>query len=298
MNFCLGRYLVVASLVVGATTCGMISPSLGQAPPAVAPAPATTPGGQLRKLAPGVMQSVDPERDMGESFSRHDIVELLAVDPGLDWAKDVAFRRDISYLDFKFKPVRMLWIDIPQPSGLMQRKLVWYLVYSVTNSGQVIHPVKDADGTYKVEQINKPIRFIPEFLLESPEFGKIYPDRVIPIATVSIRRREDPNRIFYNSVEMTRDIKPGEILWGIAMWESIDPRVDRFSIYVGGLTNAYRWADDAGGFNLGDPLGKGRRLERKMLKLNFWRPGDEYYQNEKEIRYGIPGEVDYEWVYR
>ena len=46
-------------------------------------------------------------------------------------------------LDFKFKPVRMIWVDIPQPSGYMQRKLIWYMVYSVTNTGKVMHPVED-----------------------------------------------------------------------------------------------------------------------------------------------------------
>ena len=51
-------------------------------------------------------------------------------------------------------------------------------------------------------------------------------------------------------------------------------------------------------YKAGDPIGTGRRLSRKTLKLNFWRPGDEYYEHEKEIRFGVPGEVDYEWVYR
>ena len=45
-------------------------------------------------------------------------------------------------------------------------------------------------------------------------------------------------------------------------------------------------------------MGKGRKLYRKLLKLNFWRPGDQYNVNEDEIRYGVPGGVDYQWVYR
>ncbi len=45
-------------------------------------------------------------------------------------------------------------------------------------------------------------------------------------------------------------------------------------------------------------IGKGRRVQRKILKLNFWRPGDDSHENEKQIRYGVPGRVDYEWVYR
>jgi len=286
----------VGALVV-ATACVVVSPLFGQgAGPEQADPPASQ--GPYRQLAPGVMKSVDPQPEVAESFSRHDVVELLAVDPGLDWAKDVPFRRDIWFLEFKFKPVRMLWIDVPQASGRMQRKLIWYLVYSVTNPGKAMHPAEDADGTYTVVAVDKPIRFIPEFLLESHEYGKVYPDRVIPVAIGPISLREDPRRTFHNSVEMTREIAVGETVWGVATWESVDPRIDRFSIYVAGLTNAYRWRDEPGAYQTGDPIGKGRRLARKTLKLNFWRPGDEYYQDEKEIRYGIPGEVDYEWVYR
>ena len=39
---------------------------------------------------------------------------------------------------------------------------------------------------------------------------------------------------------MCRDIAVGETLWGVATWEDIDPRIVRFSVYVFGLTNAYR----------------------------------------------------------
>ena len=34
------------------------------------------------------MISIDPMRKLEESVSRHDVVELLAVDPKFDWAKD------------------------------------------------------------------------------------------------------------------------------------------------------------------------------------------------------------------
>jgi len=255
-------------------------------------------GGPYRNLAPGVMQSVDSARQLEESFSRHDVVELLAVDAAFDWAEDISFRHDIWALEFRFKPVRMIWVDVPQSNGYMQRTLVWYMVYSVTNPGKVMHPVLDADGTYKVTQVDRPIRFIPEFLLESPEFKKVYPDRVIPVAMGPIRLREDRNRRFYTSVEMCREIPVGKTVWGVAMWEGIDPRVDRFSIYIQGLTNAYHWSDRPGAYKEGDPIGTGRRLAQKTLKLNFWRPGNASLEDRREIRYGIPGELDYEWIYR
>lgn len=270
-------------------------------PPAGAQAPgAPAPAGPYRKLAPWVMQSVNPMREYKETVCRHDVVELLAVDPNLSFAKNVAFRREIWALQFKFKPIRFVWVDLPQSDGTIETKLVRYMVYSVTNPGKVAHPAEQADGTYKLVPEDKPVRFAPQFLLASLERGddRVYEDRVIPAAAAAIRRREDPNRVFYNSVEMHREIAVGETVWGVATWEGVDPRIDRFCIYVIGLTNAYRWEDTPGGYKPGDRPGTGRRLLRKTLKLNFWRPGDEFYEREDEIRFGIPGQVDYEWVYR
>lgn len=276
----------------------------------------------FRPPVDGVMTDVDPLRQTNEAVSRHDVVELLAVDPGFAWAKNVPFRRDIWNLEFKCKPVRMVWIDMPQKSGKMRKKTIYYMVFSVTNVPLAeqktnppkfgwMHPVKDEDGTFKVEYKDGPIRFIPKFLLESPEFNKVYTDRVLPIALGAIRQREDrlipgwadkkdaaPRPSLQTTVDICDDIKVGETRWGVATWEDLDPRIDRFSIYVHGLTNAYKWQDADGAYKKGDPIGTGRRLARKTLKLNFWRPGDEYYEREDEIRRGFPGEPDYEWVYQ
>ncbi len=288
------------------------SPSDATPAPAKAPAPATVPApakapaaaqaplvsAPYRPLAPGAMQVIEPQPQPVEAFSRHDIVELLAVDPKMDFAKNIAFRRDIWYLEFRFKPVRMIYVDIPQPSGQMQRKLIWYLVYSVTNPGKAWHPVEQQDGTYQLQQVDKPVRFVPTLLLEAVGLDKWYPDRVIPLAMDAIRLREDPNRQFLNTVEMNRELQPGETLWGAATWEDTDPKIYQFAIYVTGLTNAYRWVDEAGKFQKGSTIGTGRHLERKTLKLNFRRIGDEFDVRENQIRYGLPDGVDYEWVYR
>jgi hypothetical protein len=295
----------------------------GAVKPAVAKPPAAKPPvikSPYRKLAPGVLQTVDPMRALGESVSRHDVVALLpadsklAADPKYDWVKGVPFHQDVWVLDFKFKPVRMIWVDVPQPSGMMQRKLIWYMVYSVTNSGKVMHPVEDVPldyetfdkkMLYQVKMEDRPVRYLPEFLLEGHQrmedgkgFVKYYPDRVIPVALDPIRQREDPNRKFLTTVDMCRELAVGETQWGVATWEDVDPRIVRFSVYAFGLTNAYKWKDDPKEVKPGDPVGKGRKLYRKLLKLNFWRPSDPYYEHEEEIRYGIPGGVDYEWVYR
>ena len=53
----------------------------------------------------------------------------------------------------------------------------------------------------------------------------------------------------------------------------------------------------AGAYKKGDPLGTGRHLWRRTLKLNFWRPGDEQTWTESQIRFGIPGEPAHVWTY-
>ena len=72
-----------------------------------------------RKLAPHVLYKVDPFLEAAKSFDRHDVAELLAVNPDFEFAKDVSFHRDIWYLEFEFKPVRVIEVDIPQPDGNM-----------------------------------------------------------------------------------------------------------------------------------------------------------------------------------
>ena len=79
-------------------------------------------------------------------------------------------------------------------------------------------------------------------------------------------------------------------VWGVATWVDIDPRIDFFSIYISGLTNAYRWTDPPGAFKAGDPPATGRKFTHKTLQLNFWRPGDEFRLLEDEIMLGAPAD--------
>ncbi len=275
--------------------------------------------GPYRALAPGVEVTIPPDRQEQETVSTHDIIEITRGIPGLDWkpnytpetktllemATNTVFRREIWCLEFTFKPVRMLWVDVPQSNGKMQRKLVWYMIYHVKNTGKHLQPSTQPDGETVVTTIDRPVqRFFPQFVLESHEYKKAYLDRIIPVAVKAIQQKEDPNRRLLNSVDVSaRPIPVSDELvdrsvWGVATWEDVDPRIDSFSVFVGGLTNAYRWYDDTAGFKLGDPPGKGRRFEQKTLMLNFWRPGDEFLEDRRIIRYGIPGKVDYSWVYR
>jgi hypothetical protein len=292
---------------------------------------ASTSHSQQRPLAAGVLTTIPPSFSPEDTVSTHDVVEIRA-NPALQWepeyltasktlygmADDVKFRRDIWCLEFSFKPLRMIEVDVP----LAQRKLVWYLVYRVRNTGQVLRPVQSKGGVYTA-QLTKdgPIHFLPQFVLESQDrlptgehTAIAYLDRVIPAAVTAIERRERLSGQLLNSIEMAEQPIPssgeraGLGVWGVATWTDVDPRIDFFSVYVGGLTNAYRWRDAPGGYRPGDMPGKGRTFARKMLQLNFWRPGDELLQNERELRYGVPvGQADlygvpegvaYQWVYR
>ena len=153
-----------------------------------------------------------------------------------------------------------------RPNGTVENKLVWYMVYSVKNTGRTLVPVEQKDGVY-TEQVGKggPIRFIPSFVLQSQDrqangehIDKEYLDRLIPSAYDAIRARESHDHPLLNSAQMATQLIPvsderaDRSVWGYVTWVDIDPRIDFFSIFVGGLTNAYQWTDPAGAYKTGD----------------------------------------------
>ena len=287
-----------------------------------------------RKLAPGILTVIPPEPQNSETYEGPISLNITK----LDWTPNytpkeatlksksshIVLRHNIWNLEFAFKPVRMVHVDIPQPNGKMQRKLIWYMVYRVRNLGGHLAPVQTPAKTYRPETVDNvlnigseqpsnSIRFFPHFVLESLEVGRSYLDRVIPAAIPVIQRREMRGGKLYNSVEITKvpiPVTPADSdvgVWGVATWEGVDPRIDYFSIFVGGLTNAYHIVHTPQG---------GVTHVMKVLQLNFWRPGDAVYEHEEEIHYGIPAvsdpqeqaaicakynltrRLDYLWVYR
>ncbi len=387
-----------------------------------------------RQLAPGVMTTIRPFINYSETFQWSDIPEIAAEaqgedDHSFDWARNVYFSKEVWCLQISFKPVRFIPIDFPNENGQMDRKIVWYMVYSVTNTGQfvgsgvssakeyevdnsvnvilrqegeydgsddhaeivsgqklsdvyspgyrgveaVTHEQKayNLDGVYVINNIDylngtsqlmqvsegesrdglktyelqplgepkpltdgeKPlsseeikargtVRFTPRFVLTADNlignldyekgddglYGaqdakrsvKTWDDQFLPLALTRIAALEDPNQTFQTTVSFpTIDIAPGETYWGIATWTDIDPRVNNFTIYVSGLTNALRWYDDsAEAYNKDNevPL-TGRKVMRKTLKLNFFRPGDVNILPESKVYFGVPGQKASDWVY-
>ncbi len=273
---------------------------------------------KLRKLAPGVLTVIPFETEPEETFSGPvPIVEILQGIGDLTWtpnfdaksntlaekAKRAIYRRSIWNLEFAFKPLRMLEVDIPQPTGKMQRKLIWYMVYRVKNTGYSLRPqaiaANDVHGPHTTQLVNFATRrFFPHFVLKSQDYDKEYLDQIIPAARAAIQKREKPGVRIHNSVEMTgvkiplSDDRVDRSVWGVATWENVDPRIDFFSIYIRGLTNAFICADTPGAYQKGDAPGKGRVFRFKTLQLNFWRPGDTVFEHENEIRYGVPIDSD------
>ena len=340
--------------------------------PFVTPLSAQDDGG-IRRLAPGVVTVIPATPEKEETFSGpRPMVEITVGRAVNDWVPEyfaetdtlqqiagrAVYRRRITELEFSFKPLRMIEVDFPQPDGSVQRKLIWYFVYRLRNTGRHLQPVEgtfvandqfelrigsgdrpifdfnDDDASTEIipqtrfgtREVDRPVWCVPTFVLEVHEEGhtsvKGYLDRIIPNALEPIRRREDPNRELLNSVEISQHRievstdQEDRSIWGVAMWEDIDPTADFLSIYIQGLSNAYLWEDPEGAWEPGDEPGVGRQLTYKTLQLNFWRPGDSLFEHDEEIHFGLPvladekeinrllgvygidEPLDYLWIYR
>jgi hypothetical protein len=282
-------------------------------------APAAAPQG-FRRLAPNALTVIPADKSTDDALQRADIVEITKGLAGLAWTPEMAaanttlvergrgreYPRDIWCLEFAFKPPRMIDVDVPAADARMQRKRIWYLIYRVKNvGGRRLLMAEDEAGQRdpakrRTEPFEAPVRFLPHFVLESLEpvesgegltSYRGYLDRILPSAMEPIRLREDPKQKFLDSAEMSAtDIAPGEERWGVATWEDIDPRIDFFSIYVRGLTNAVRWRQRPGSvIKPNDPPGSDIEETLESLRLDFWRPGDERAGGDREMSVGFAG---------
>jgi hypothetical protein len=295
---------------------------------------------EVTQFAPGIVNVIAPAPHPEETFTGPLTLQtLIDAHPEIEWkapdfaegrpffdprtrtliemARQVTLRREVYCLEFSFKPLRMIYMDVPQPSGKMARKLIWYMVYRVRYRGGDLRPAADMVGSspiYKrVEAISYDSRrAFPMLVIEDHIADKRYLDRVLPLAKERIAIREQITAPLHDSLEITRvDIPrstdedaPG--VWGVATWEDIDPATDFFSVYVYGLTNAFQQEGE----------GDDAPYKKKALRLNFYRPGDTMNQLADEIRFGVPahqdpaeqeyvlqqyglqGRLDYDWVFR
>jgi len=277
------------------------------------PAVAAVPDG-FRALAPGVLTVIPPDLSTDDTIQRGDILEITRNLKGSAWtpkrdaiggtlverAKDRIYPRDVWCLEFAYKPPRHIDIDLPGPDLTMRRKRVLYLLYRVKNTGGRRSSTPADAAAFNREVFEQPVKFLPHFVLESVEGlahpeGSIhyrgYLDRVIPEAIAPIRKREGVASRLHDSASMVEaDLAPGEERWGVAVWTDIDPRIDFFSIFVRGLTNAIRWRNDPDAVvGPDDPPGAGTEHALESLRLDFWRHGDEVSFDEGEVSVGHAG---------
>ncbi len=178
-------------------------------------------------------------------------------------------REGIWVLDFAFKPLRIRDVETPGKG----RRPVYYLYYRVIN------------------RTGKPRMFVPQFTMVNEE-GKRFEDQVIPQVIPVIQAREDPTVPVLGAVNIMGMIPPStkqgvdDAVFGAAVWDKWDPKSDRFSIFVRGLSDGYKEMPNPAG---GKPI-----VKYKTLRIDFIRRGDERNISEKEIELGDPS---YEWVY-
>lgn len=200
---------------------------------------------------------------------------------------------DIWVMDVVLRPVRQIKVNLPDPkTGVSAERFVWYLCYRATNRYIAVKSSPNELPPSDQALASRTQIFVPEFTLVTDDNGqqKRYIDRVMPAAQPIINKRERGE--YKNSVEIVGPLPPaapegeqGTEIMGVAMWRGVDPTADRFRIFMTGFSNGYE-------------VTKGPNDEeivlRKTLVQEYWRPGDELNQDEREIR----SVGDPQWIYR
>ncbi len=271
------------------------------------------PNVSAQQLGAGVLNVIPPVLDIRDSYS----IPLQL--PGVDAAKfdgnyvpnkktlfgqtqSVVFFRDVWQYEFAFLGLRQVRLNVTQADGTQKPQNFWYMVYRVRNVGKNIS-FEEVKENPEFDHIKKELRqdkadfvaaekFVPRFYLEGwvKQAGqqyerKVYRDQIRPEILKEIQYLEDPNLPLLDTVQMMNTDLPAiksptdPGVWGIAIWGDVDPKIDYVSVYVSGLTNAYRMDRSEDGEI---------SFRRKTLQLNFWRPGDAVAQERDRVDFGIP----------
>jgi hypothetical protein len=253
-------FALVSTLAVGA--------SFGQDEPPAAGGGEKLPGPpEVPKVQLGPVLSTVPER-AGSAPFRYNVSVV-------DTRRLPKDQQSIWVLDFAYLPIRIVTVDIPGKG----RRQVYYMYYRVMN------------------RTGEPRMFVPQFTIVT-DTGKRHEDQVIPEAVKVIQAREKVEIALRGAVDIVGILpvsgtKEGidDVVYGVAVWDGIDPQADAFKVYVRGLSNGYREVTPPTPEG-GQPAAP--RIEHKTLQINYLRPGDEQNVHEREIR---PGDPPYEWVY-
>ena len=205
---------------------------------------------QERPLAPGVLTVIPPDIQPEETLSGPmELVEIVKGMPELDWQPNyeaksrtaferrelVVLRRQVYCLEFAFKPLRTIEVDVPQSSGKMQKKarLVHGLPRAVSGRRSGARPESRClwphDVRSEAGRARGPI-LLPAVPAGEPRSDQDLsgPDHSgrLPGDRRARRSRGEP---LLNSVDMA--VRPIPLstadnpqdVWGVATWEDIDP---------------------------------------------------------------------------
>ena len=259
-----------------------------------------------RKLAPGVLTVVPATFDARDTALGPYDLDLVKKYPELAWtapdfpdgkpnfasseetlvqlSKDVTFRPDrVWSLEFAFKPVRSVAVDIPDSQGELKKRVAYYMIYAVRNPGKAINSQASESGTEVniVDIPPSPIRTLLRFQIVSKERNFMQDASIEPVAKAAIEAKERLGKELLDPIEMSQISIPidGTPVWGVAIWMDVDPKADFFAVDVRGLTSAYQMrSDDAAS----------TKYERKTLRIYHWRAGDDLSPENHRIRLGIP----------
>lgn len=180
-------------------------------------------------------------------------------------------------LKFRFKDPRIITVDVPARG----KKIVWYMWY------QVINPTSE------------PRLFVPDFELKTHDYESVHQDEVMPFVQAAISKIENPTgkMPIMNSVTISKEPIPvskpdayPRAITGVAIWTDVydrAPKTNRFSIFVGGLSDAWRQDPKT-------PENPNPPIRRKTLQINFKRLGDDIQNDPNAIRWVD----DPSWIYR
>lgn len=278
--------------------------------------PAQDSGSGPRQLAPGVLKAFAPQIDARDSFTvPMALPELNAREYAGNFSaqaetlhgqtQDVIFFRSVWQYEFATLGLRQIKLSFRNADGGLENRHYWYLVYRIRDFGksltydqvrqEVVFPYITHEVKIDAAKSNPdltPRRFNPQIELTgwvSDNQGGYSPvsyrDQYLPLVAREIQKLEDKHLRLYDNLEI-RDVEiplsenesdPG--VWGVAVWENVDPRLNYVSVYIRGITNAYRMTSTADG-----KIG----VRNKTLQLNYWRPGDSAEQERDFVSFGVP----------
>lgn len=208
--------------------------------------------------------------------------------------------------EVQFKSIRMRRLELPDPkTGELRKELVRYMVYRMIRRDytelagedrgdlekKLADPDLDPSNVLDPEFI-MPLQ-MPRFLLETTEKDgtvlQAYTDEIsVAIQNAVFERemgRKGVNLKLLNSVEAISEIgdpvptsDPDALLkavYGVAVWRNVDPKADFMTVTMSGFSNAYRISGSDGS----------RVVEEKVIVQKFSRPGDQFLQDEAELRF-------------